>query len=171
MDPDAVVAALLPLAQELPDLRLIVDVHHDVADVDGDRHRPQLMTLLIEAQAAGALELHVHDCYTDDELWDYLESLDLSVLPYRFGTHSGWLEACHDLGTAVLAPDCGYIAEQRPCLRYHHDESGLDVESLQVAVRTAYEQRPAWTASETDRVRERVAIAAAHRAIYESVLQ
>ena len=34
----------------------------------------------------------------DDELWDYLQSLDVSVLPYRFGTHSGWLEACHDLG-------------------------------------------------------------------------
>ena len=60
----------------------------------------------------------MHDYFTDDELWDYLSSLDVSVLPYRFGTHSGWLEACFDLGTIVLAPDCGYYAEQRPCVTY-----------------------------------------------------
>ena len=88
----------------------------------------------------------VHDCFSDEELWQYLESLDLSVLPYRFGTHSGWLEACFDLGTTVLAPTCGYFAQQRPCLTYRHDERGLDVPSLQAAVRTAYEQRPLWQA-------------------------
>ena len=27
-----------------------------------------------------------------------------SVLPYRFGTHSGWLEACHDVGTRGARP-------------------------------------------------------------------
>ena len=64
----------------------------------------------------GSVELAVHDCYTDDELWDYFESLDVSVLPYRFGTHSGWLEACFDLGTPVVVPDCGFMAEQRPCV-------------------------------------------------------
>jgi hypothetical protein len=92
-------------------------------------------------------------------------------LPYRFGTHSGWMEACHDLGTAVLAPDCGYFAEQRPCLTYRHDERGLDADSLQTAVRIAYEQRPAWAATVAERVRERAAIAAAHRAVYETVLR
>ena len=46
----------------------------------------------------GQIDLCVHDCFSDEELWTYLESLDVSVLPYRFGTHSGWLEACHDLG-------------------------------------------------------------------------
>ena len=58
----------------------------------------------------------MHDYFSDDELWDYLHALDVSVLPYRFGTHSGWLEACHDLGTTVVAPTCGFYAEQRPCL-------------------------------------------------------
>ena len=47
--------------------------------------------------------------FTDDELWDYLSSLDLCVLPYRFGTHSGWLEACVDLGTGVLVPNVGHL--------------------------------------------------------------
>ena len=66
----------------------------------------------------GRIDLHVHDYFSDDELWDYLQGLDVSVLPYLFGTHSGWLEACYDLGTVVVAPDCGYYAEQRPCLTY-----------------------------------------------------
>ena len=37
------------------------------------------------------------------------------MLPYRFGTHSGWLEACFDLGTAVIAPSCGFYGQQHPC--------------------------------------------------------
>ena len=74
---------------------------------------------------AGLLDLRVHDYFTDDELWRYLSSLDVSVLPYRFGTHWGWLEACRDLGTAVIAPTCGYFADQAPVLSYQHDEAGL----------------------------------------------
>ena len=57
------------------------------------------------------------------------------MLPYRFGTHSGWLEACYDLGTAVVAPSCGFYAEQQPCVTYRHDEDGLDADSLAAAVR------------------------------------
>ena len=76
------------------------------------------------------------------ELWEYLNAIDVSVLPYRFGTHSGWLEACFDLGTAVVAPSCGFYAEQRPCVIYRHDETGLDAASLAGAVRSAYAQAP-----------------------------
>jgi hypothetical protein len=108
--------------------------------------------------------------FTDEELWAYLESLDVSVLPYRFGTHSGWLEACHDLGTTVLAPTCGYFREQRPCLSYRHDESGFDVRSLAEAVLYAYEHRPHWQARPGDRLRERLEVAAEHRRLYERVL-
>jgi hypothetical protein len=168
MDPAAVVAALLPLTAELPGLRLIVNVHRDVADDNGHRHDPALMSLLRSAESSGDIALNVHDCFTDDELWDYLQSLDLSVLPYKFGTHSGWLEACHDLGTAVLAPSCGFFAEQRPCLTYRQDDEGLDGESLRAAVRTAYESRPAWRADLADRAAERAWLASAHRETYEA---
>jgi hypothetical protein len=51
------------------------------------------------------------------------------------------------------------------------DETGLDVEALQDSVRGAYEQRPQWRADPADRRSERGVIAAAHRAIYESVLR
>jgi hypothetical protein len=171
MAPLPVIAAVADVVRELPGARLQVNVHHDVADSDGARHDPVLMRGLREAGSSGALDLVVHDCFSDEELWRYLESLDLSVLPYRFGTHSGWLEACFDLGTAVLAPTCGFFAQQRPCLTYRHDEQGLDVPSLQAAIRTAYEQRPSWRATLADRRQERAELAAAHRAVYEAVLR
>jgi hypothetical protein len=119
----------------------------------------------------GQLDLHVHDCFTDAELWDYLLGLDLSVLPYWFGTHSGWLEACHDLGTTVLTSDCGFYAQQRPCLTYRHDESGLEAGSLATAVRTAYRNRPRWRADQRQRRHERRMIAAAHHDLYTRLLR
>jgi hypothetical protein len=171
MAPLPVIAALADVVRELPGARLQVNVHHDVADADGGRHDPLLMGWLREAESARALHLVVHDCFSDEELWRYLETLDVSVLPYRFGTHSGWLEACFDLGTTVLAPTCGFYAQQRPCLTYRHDERGLDVGSLQAAVRTAYEQRPRWQADVADRRDERAEVARVHRSVYDSMLR
>jgi hypothetical protein len=170
MAPIPVLTELLPLRDELPGLRVVVDVHHDVFDEDGNRHDVALRKFLLEQSEAGLLELAVHDCYTDDELWDYFESLDVSVLPYRFGTHSGWLEGCFDLGTPVVVPDCGFIAEQRPCATYHHDLSGVDGDSLRAAVRRVFTERPQWQASVGDRALERDVIASAHEDIYRSVL-
>lgn len=171
MDPQPVLAALLPLVAELPGLRVQVNIHHDVADPDGERHDAVLMRFLRHAAEQKTIDLQIHDCFSDDELWDYLQSLDLSVLPYRFGTHSGWLEACHDLGTAVLAPTCGFFAQQRRCLTYRHDETTFDPVSLRAAVRTAYEQRPRWRADAEQRLAERNTIAQAHRELYEAVLR
>ena len=37
---------------------------------------------------------------------------ELVLLPYRWGTHSGLLEAAHDLGTPVLAPSFGGYGDQ-----------------------------------------------------------
>ena len=105
------------------------------------------------------------------ELWEYLNAIDVSVLPYRFGTHSGWLEACFDLGTTVVAPSCGFYAEQRPCVTYRHDETGLDAASLADAVRSAYSRRPGARAIPSRRLQERRALAAAHRSIYSRLLR
>jgi hypothetical protein len=170
MSPLPVITALQDSISDLSGARLLVDIHHDVYDHDGKRHAPELAEYLQRAVEADEIDLHVHDCYSDDELWDYLQGLDVSVLPYKFGTHSGWLEACYDLGTAVIAPDCGYFAEQRPCLSYGHDERGLDVDSLRQAVRMAYYDRPVWCADVAERRAERATIAATHRSIYERLL-
>jgi hypothetical protein len=170
MDPLPVIQALTGVVPALPGGRLLVNIHHDVFDAGGQRHDPQLARFLAGAARRSEIDLRVHDCLSDDGLWDYLESLDVSVLPYRFGTHSGWLEACYDLGTTVVAPDCGYIREQRPCLPDRHSEQGLDTPSLQDAVTRAYRCQPHWRARPEDRLHERAALAAAHRCLYQELL-
>ncbi|MEU9098586.1 glycosyltransferase family 1 protein [Streptomyces sp. NPDC048361] len=167
-----VVRVLATTVAELADAELQVNIHRDMADPAAPAHAPELLAELRELVHRGHLTLTIHDCFDDEQLWDYLESLDLSVLPYVFGTHSGWLEACHDLGTAVAAPDCGFYAQQRPCLTYGHtQEGGLDEESLRNVVVRAYEERPAPRATEQHRVRERAELAAAHRALYAGLVR
>jgi beta-1,4-mannosyltransferase len=112
----------------------------------------------------------VHDFFTDDELWAYLGSLDASVLPYRHGTHSGWLEACRDLGTSVVAPTCGHYADQAPVHSFVLEESEYDEESLVNAVRAAHD-RPAPPVDLEERRRQREAVAAAHRDVYTRLVR
>ncbi|MET7756101.1 glycosyltransferase family 1 protein [Streptomyces sp. NPDC005389] len=167
-----VVRVLAETVAELPGAELRVNIHREVADPAAAAYAPELLGALGTLHSKGRLTLTVHDYFDDEQLWDYLESLDLSVLPYVFGTHSGWLEACHDLGTAVAAPDCGFYAQQRPCLTYGHtQQGGLDEWSLREAVMTAFEERPAPRATARDRASERGEIAAAHRALYTSLLR
>ncbi|WP_329448924.1 glycosyltransferase (plasmid) [Streptomyces sp. NBC_01426] len=166
-----VVNVLAETVAELADAELQVNLHHEVANPASPAYAPQLFKALEELAQHGRLTLTVHDYFDDEQLWSYLQSLDLSVLPYQFGTHSGWLEACHDLGTAVAAPDCGFYAQQRPCLSYgHSQEYGLDEDSLRRAVLRAHTERAAPRADVKHRIRERDELAAAHRALYASIL-
>jgi glycosyltransferase involved in cell wall biosynthesis len=166
MAPGPVIEHLSRILDEIPAGRLRVDVHNDVFSPGSPNHDPVLVSDLAALRELGKLELCVHDCFTDDELWEYLLGLDVSVLPYRFGTHSGWLEACHDLGTVVVAPQVGYLAEQRPCLTYRWG----DYQSLRTAILRAYRERPQWRATSTDRDHERDRVAASHRLLYERSL-
>jgi hypothetical protein len=119
--------------------RLRVDLHSEIWEPQAPAFRGDLRTTLEYLERGDALELAVHDYFSDVELYDYLASLDVAVLPYRFGTHSGWLEACQDLGTAVVAPSCGCYADQGPAFVYDCDEDGLDAASLRDAVQRAVE--------------------------------
>jgi hypothetical protein len=171
MDVVGVAAPLAKAVGGIPEARLRIDLHHEVSEPGGYHFAPGVVAELRSLAAAHeAVELREHDYFTDAELWDYLAGLDVSVLPYRFGTHSGWLEACYDLGTAVIAPSCGFYAEQRRCLTYGHDEDGLDTDSLVAAVRRAHAERPAPRASVAERERERRSLAVAHRALYERLV-
>ncbi|WP_346770748.1 glycosyltransferase [Luteipulveratus flavus] len=79
------------------------------------------------AQVNGRPPLPQHD------LWRLLADLDVLVLPYRWATHSGWVEECHDLGVGVLASDCGYLTEQSPAVRtfgWADVDSGADITPL-----------------------------------------
>ena len=169
MDPLAVLPTLVEEVKAVPDARLLVNGHHDVLDDGGSRRDPALASYLRDAERRGDLELHVHDYLSDDELWDYLSRLDVSVLPYRFGTHSGWLEACRDLGTTVVVPDCGYFADQGPVLTYAMGEGRFDAASLRSALRTARTDPPP-PADLDARARQRDDVAATHRALYRRLL-
>ena len=58
-----------------------------------------------------------HERLDDRELANTLARLDVCVLPYGHGTHSGWLELCWDLGVGVVAPAVGFYAEQHASVR------------------------------------------------------
>ena len=170
MAPMRLLPTLVDTVAQLPGAVLQVNGHRDVLDPDGARRDESLAAYLHEQADAGRLELHVHDFLDDRALWAYLASLDVSVLPYRFGTHSGWLEACRDLGTAVVAPTCGFYADQGPVLSYTHDESHLDEDSLAAALRRAHEQRSTHGISVAERRAQRARVAAAHDRLYTYLL-
>ncbi|WP_307861898.1 glycosyltransferase [Nocardioides sp. SYSU D00065] len=170
MHPHPLLPILVDTVRELPGAVLQVNGHRDVLLPDGARYDAALAEALREHARRGEVDLRIHDYLDDDGLWAYLSSLDVSVLPYRFGTHSGWLEACRDLGTAVIAPSCGYFADQAPVLGYRHDEQGFDADSLAAAVRAAHAGQVAPGPSVEDRRRQRAAVAAAHARLYASLL-
>ncbi|MEV4352581.1 glycosyltransferase family 1 protein [Actinoplanes sp. NPDC049596] len=113
----------------------------------------------------------------DDALARSIADLDVAVLPYRAGTHSGWAELCWDLGVPVAGPPVGYASEQHP-EDFAVFETG-DGAALAQAVRQllAGAPRPGSAARvlrTADRRRQRAAateaVATAHAALYERVL-
>jgi beta-1,4-mannosyltransferase len=171
MDPLRILPQLIASTRSLPNAVLQVNGHRDVLEPDGARRHDALAAFLTAAAAREELELHVHDFMSDDQLWDYLEALDVSVLPYRFGTHSGWQEACRDLGTAVVAPSCGHYADQGPVETYLHDEDCYDPRSLHQALLRAYATGPPVPLTIEARRRQRALVADTHRRIYRRVLE
>lgn len=170
MDPLPVIEVLIDAVRDIPGGVLQVNAHRDVMDPEGDRHDSELATFLASTAEDGSIDLRIHDFLDDGSLWEYLQSLDVSVLPYRFGTHSGWLEACRDLGTAVIAPDCGYYADQAPVQIYHHGQSGLGRASLAAAIHRAFLDRNRHAVSVTARRAQRQRVAEAHALLYRELL-
>lgn len=169
MAPMRILPTLLEAVRSVPGGVLQVNGHTDVLAEDGARRDEELATWLRARAAEGQIDLHVHDYLSDAELWDYLASLDVCVLPYRFGTHSGWLEACRDIGTSVIAPTCGHYADQGPVHSYVHDEESFDAASLAAAVRAAHESGSLPGLSVEERRLQRDLVALRHAEIYREV--
>ncbi|EME23090.1 glycosyltransferase family protein [Rhodococcus triatomae] len=169
MDPLPVLEVAARTVAELRGVRLRVDLHDEVFQPDNHWYAPDVGRQLVEYGDRRNVEVRVHPYYSDDQLWDYLSSLTASILPYRFGSHSGWLEACQDLGTAVIAPSCGFYSDQHPCHDFGFDETSFAPETLAQAIRTAVTAAPR-RATWPDRVRERRLLARRHREIYERAL-
>lgn len=171
MDPLAILDTLVESVTALPGAVLQIDVHDEIFDPDNHWFAPDVGRTLLEYQRNERVRVAVHPYFTDGELWDYLASLNVSVLPYRFGSHSGWLEACHDLGTEVIAPSCGFYREQRQCEVFELTEGTFDENSLHRAVSATHRRWSAGIsaprASWADRYRERVALSAEHARLYD----
>ncbi|MGZ8803672.1 MAG: glycosyltransferase [Microbacterium sp.] len=109
--PSAVRAVLASLARLRADgIPAVAEIRmqHRVRD---EAAREQVRRL---CEADDHAEFIEHDRLSDSDLEAALSGLDVCVLPYRHGTHSGWLELCWDLGVSVAAPGVGFYAEQHP---------------------------------------------------------
>lgn len=158
--------SLATAVDALPGTRLRVDVHSEALAPDFPRFDAELTAWLRRAQAAGGIDLQVHDRFDDDELAEHLQGLDVSVLAYGHGTHSGWLELCHDLGVPVLAGRTGYLHQQQTLVQVDLDDPAAVTDGLRRAL-----AGPAGSAADRERRRvQRQEIAAEHRAVYRRVL-
>ena len=151
--------------------KLRLDIHADVLAPSHPRHVPTLAARLARLAREPHVDLVVGERMSDDALHAYVPSLSASVLPYRWGTHSGWLELCRDLGTAVVAPDCGYYAQQGPTFGFACGESrGLDADSCAGAVEAALREGRPLPLGRGERERQRAEIAKAHAEVYARAL-
>ncbi|NIZ90549.1 glycosyltransferase [Kineococcus rubinsiae] len=149
-----------------PGTVLRVDVHDEALDPAFGRHDAELVAWLHEAAAAGRVDLRVHGRFDDAGLRAYLRELDVSVLAYGHGTHSGWLELCHDLGVPVLAGRVGYLHQQQALVEVDlHDPS-----AVAAGLARALGDLPGSAATAAGRLAQRLDVATAHRDLYRRVL-
>ena len=156
-DPVAVVRAALSGALSGGGrLRVLVD---EVAARD---LHPEVRGLAEE----GAVELVVHDGDRPAQL----QQLHVAVLPERCGSHSADLEICRDVGTRVVAPGCGWFADQwSDVVTYAHDADGLDAVSLTAAVSAALARSMPRPADRAWREEQRAAVQQVHAEVYAHV--
>ncbi len=111
---------------------------------------------------------------SDAEIEEWLGELDLFVLPYRHGTHSGWVELCYDLGVRVAGTDVGHIRSQHP-----EDFAVVDLddpmtlaEAMRLTADAGGTTSHAALVAERRRERraEREAVRAAHAELYASAV-
>lgn len=165
MDPEAVMPAVVAAAAA-HDAVVRLDIDDDVFDHRSHWYAPERGERLLAFRDHPDVDVRVHRRFTDAELWQYFSEIDVSVLPYRFGTHSGWMEACRDLGVVPVVPDSGHFADQFPCPTYVFGPDLLDPSTLEAAVGEAVRTRPDVSGLADYRRHQQSAIAAEHAAIY-----
>lgn len=144
--------------------RLRVDVYPAAVERD-----PSAGRCLEELSAALDVQVEQRPYGSDDDFEDYVRGIDVAVLPYRWGTHSGWAEACLDVGTQVVAPAATCIPDQHErihaadlCAPALHDE-------LRRVLDRCWDHRRRPPVERAWRTAQRRHLAAAHAAIYERV--
>jgi hypothetical protein len=163
LDPESILPAVIGAAASVDaDVRL--DIDDDLFDPRSHAYAPDAAERLLAFRRFPNVDVRVHPRFDDDSFVEYLTEVDVSVLPYRFGTHSGWMEACRDVGTRVVAPSFGHYRDQFDCDTYDFG----DDDSIRAAVLSAV--AAAGTPYDGDSVRrDRAAQLDAVRAIHESI--
>jgi hypothetical protein len=123
----------------------------------------------------GGLTLERGPRQSDVELERWIAGLDVAVMPYSHGTHSGWAELCWDLGAAVVDDGHGFIAEQLPdgVVRGGAAEApeALLARALELATAPGSPERAAVVADrQARRDAEHDGITRAHTAVYRRAL-
>lgn len=147
-----------------------VHLHEEVLDPAHPRHDAALLQLLTAGASTGRVDLRCHPPLGDEDLWDDLQATDLAVLPYRGGTHSGWVEMCYDLGTPVLVPEgVGHIAGQHPNPHFRWDDLETTVTAAVREARAAGPVRYDPGERAAARVAERAQVVRAHVRLYREL--
>lgn len=136
-----------------------------------DRDTAQAARIVDAASAHPSVSLRRTERLSDAAVEAWIAGLDLFVLPYRHGTHSGWVELCYDLGVPVAGTAVGHIADQHPA-----EFSTIDLDdahTLAAAVRRAHDARESRTTRATrlsqrriERLTQREDVRAVHAAVY-----
>ena len=123
---------------------------------------------VVDLGSSGALELVR---YRAEEWVATLQQLHVIVLPERYGTHSRDVEICRDVGTRVVAPTCGWFADQwSEVVPYSNDEQGgLDRVSLTAAIGAALARPMPRPADPIWREGQRAAVREVHAEVYAQV--
>lgn len=170
IDAERAVRAAARAATLLTDAGVAVQV--DVLMSERVRDQDDADRVVSAAAAHPSVHLTRTPHLTDAEIEGWLGALDLFVLPYRHGTHSGWVELCFDLGVPVAGTDVGHIAAQHPS-----DYSTIDLDDPQTLASAVQEsgghreQRAGIVAQRRrDRLAERASVRRAHADLYALAL-
>ncbi|WP_278102687.1 glycosyltransferase [Microbacterium proteolyticum] len=162
------VRAVADLRARGTDIEAVVRLNENVRDPDA--------AASIHALADGTDGVTVERAarLDDDALAAWLADLDVCLLPYSHGTHSGWAELCYDLAVPVVGTRVGHVAAQHPA-DFHAFRIG-DPVSLERAIVDATaggwsvagsDARGAEVARRrVDRLDERERVRQAHVAVY-----
>lgn len=168
IDAERAVRAAVDAVALLTDEDLAVEV--DVLMNERVRSDETAARVIAAAEAHPSVHVRRTPHLSDAEIEEWLVGLDLFVLPYHHGTHSGWVELCYDLGVRVAGTDVGHIRAQHPS-----DFTAVDLgdaRTLADAVRQVSDagdaaERPALIERRRlERRSERSSVRAAHAELY-----
>lgn len=76
------------------------------------RQNEEMRMLIQLANSSKRIDLRIFPFPSDNQIAEFLLGVDILIMPYRWGTHSGQLELAFDLGVVPVISDVGYYCDQ-----------------------------------------------------------